>query len=59
MSTHRSPSRVRDMLENRIRKLSRTYSTEVQYEAVQEAIDLLMEYRIQLVAKLDTDDEES
>jgi hypothetical protein len=53
MSSKRlAPSTVRDRLESRIRKLSRSYSKSDQLQAVNQSIELLSKYRDQLVEDL-------
>lgn len=43
-----SPSSLRNLLEVRVRRLARTYSKEEQLASVNEAIDLLEQYKSQL-----------
>jgi hypothetical protein len=48
-----TPSRLRDRLESRVRKLARTYPKDVQLKAVEEALEMLAHYRLQLLDDLD------
>jgi hypothetical protein len=52
MSKRITPSRLRDRLESRVRKVARTYSKREQLQAADESIDLWTKYREQLLSDI-------